>query len=121
MTRPITYICGPIRDPNPAVVRRNLARAVEAARWLESHGVPVICVHATIDAANAMEPMERWIDRDLRLIEVCGAMLMLPGWRNSEGCEAEYAWAMGEGVECYDAQEFAERLGILRPSEEFLQ
>ena len=39
-----------------------------------------------------------WLDMYVHLLMKCDAMLQLPGWRKSEGCQLEYSIAIGERI-----------------------
>ncbi len=90
------YISGPItNEPN---YRRNFAVAQQI---LEEQGHKDIINPAELSKAiPSIEKMnhEEIILLCFDLLARCDAIVMLPGWRNSTGCTAEWGYALGCGT-----------------------
>ena len=94
----IVYIAGPYGDAGGYMaIDRNIDRARDAAAWLAAHGVGFLCPHmntAHFEAILPHVPVEFWYEMDLRLMPVCDALLVLEGWEDSKGTQAEMtAWS----------------------------
>ena len=91
----IVYIAGPYGDAGGYLaIDRNIARARDAAAWLAEHGVGFICPHlntAHFEAIVPGAPVEFWYAMDLVIMAVADALLVLDGWVNSKGTQAEIA------------------------------
>lgn len=100
------YISGPITDcPN---YRRNFA---EAQRILESMGHDDVVNPAELQRAINMEKMnhQEAVEFCLDLIDRCGAVLLLPGWKESTGCMAEWGYALGRGLIVTEFEDYVNR------------
>jgi len=92
------YVAGPFRDKNPQQMAAHVLTAQAAAVALAQIGVAPYCPHSNlghayglIDEAVAMSINESFL-RD------CDALLLLPGWGNSEGARQELALAKQRGL-----------------------
>lgn len=89
----LLYIAGPYGDKGGYLaIDRNIAQAREAAAWCVQNGFGFLCPHlnsAHFEAITPDIPVSFWYEMDLRLMDVCDAMLILPGWENSTGTQKE--------------------------------
>ena len=89
----VVYIAGPYGDKGGYhAIERNIAQAREAAAWCAENGYGYYCPHlnsAHFEVITPSVPVEFWYAMDLRFIEVSDFMLVLPGWQNSRGTQAE--------------------------------
>jgi hypothetical protein len=95
----LIYVAGPYRGD----VDRNIAkaRAVAAQCYLAGH--TVICPHlnsAKMDVETGL-PDEFWLDATLKLLERCDAIVLVEGWRESQGTLSEVAYAKIQGIPIY--------------------
>lgn len=95
----IAYISGPYRAETMNQVYNNIQIAREYAIKYWKLGYMVFCPHmntALMDGAVEGEP---WLKGDLefiRRLKSTDIMVMLPGWRNSEGAKTEHDVAVNE-------------------------
>lgn len=83
--------------------KENIQAARKVAIELWSKGFTALCPHLNTaefeDECTAT--YEDYINGDIELLSVCGAVLMLPDWRGSEGAGKEYDYAMKNGIPIY--------------------
>jgi len=98
--RPVVYVSGPWRGANTEL---NTYLAVSASVELLKRGCAPICVHPLIGPAHeAGCTNEQVLDADAALVARCDAILMLPGWRQSERCQFELFVAYDFGLAIYE-------------------
>ena len=109
MTRPILYISGPYSAGNGRTVVENIAvarsYAVAAAKagWmpftphLNTAGFEIDCPEIS---------HQEWLDGDIAILRLLprarAAVLLLPGWEQSEGARLERDWAIHRNLEVFD-------------------
>lgn len=103
----VIYICGPIRNDNAEIQKRNIGKGILAAKAIWQAGGGAICPHmnAYFDAPandNPASEQTKALEADLALIGRCDAILALPGWQRSVGASAEVCFARGEGIKIFD-------------------
>ena len=91
------YIAGPIRLGDPA---KNVRNAMDVADVLISQGHSPYLPHLTHfwDIANP-RPLDDWLTLDKAWLRRCDCVLRIPG--ESEGADAEVAYAQGRGMTVY--------------------
>lgn len=88
------YVAGPYTQPDPAA---NAARAVEAANRIFDAGYWPYIPHLThFWHPQIPRPYEDWMALDLVWLEVCDALVRLPG--DSPGADREVAQAQELGI-----------------------
>jgi hypothetical protein len=92
----LIYISAPYSDPDPEVVKQNVAKAVEVAAWLNIHGqgkLFAVCPHIMGHEINAV--MRRlgkpgdydfWLEGFIERLRSCHGILFMAGWSGSKGC-----------------------------------
>lgn len=45
---------------------------------------------------------EEVMNIDIKLVDMCDLIVMLPGWKKSLGCNREYGYALGRGIPVVD-------------------
>jgi len=109
VTRPILYISGPYSAGHGRTVADNIAiarsYAVAAARagWfpftphLNTAGFEIDCPEIS---------HQEWLDGDIAILRLLprarAAVLLLPGWEQSEGARLERDWAIHLNLEVFD-------------------
>ena len=81
----------------PEYVRRRLE---QAADWLRAEGFRPV----TPDYRPEENPKKAWADymlQDLALLRCCDAILLLKGWRQSQGCQVEAKFAKSWGLRLF--------------------
>jgi len=110
MSKTFVYIAGPYRATNGAdpfiSVSRNISEAQKWAIKLAQAGIPFFCPHMNGAHLESHAPVEYWLEMDMKILEHASVLLLIPGWRNSEGAVAEKERALQLGIHCYDAEEF---------------
>ena len=94
----IIYLASPIRPKGDQTLRGNIDNAKKIALELWGKGYTVFCPAANTDlpseAAHALEkPAKFWLDADLEILAKCDALVLIPGWQDSEGCRGELVFA----------------------------
>lgn len=86
------YISGPITG-----VDNYLENFKAAEEILKAVGLEVINPAALNKTLPEMG-YEEYMEIDLYLLEKCGAICMLKGWRESKGANREYGYALAKGI-----------------------
>ncbi len=104
------FIAGPIRGKDTFVLKANTERAREVAWRLMKNGFAVYCPH--------LEPLE-WsmeilagrgpviLEHCFYWLAKCDAVLLLPGYKKSEGAMMEHSEAIRLGKQLYTDVDFA--------------
>ena len=103
----IAYISGPYRADTIAGIRRNIENAARVAErwWTEPDIDFVMCPHTNTGFMDGAATDDVFLRGDLAFIRECmdgtggDVMVMLPGWRESEGATAERALALSMDIE----------------------
>lgn len=87
--RMLIQVVGPYRSKTINQVYENVALARKAAIAIFRRGHYAITPHTNTAFMDGVVPDERFLALALLLIEHVDAVLLLPGWTNSRGSEAE--------------------------------
>ena len=112
-TKPIkvVYVAGPYRAKSGAhdasvynEIEENIRRAEAAAIRLWCEGFGAFCphlnsIHFEVKCPKALP--EAYLETDLRLLEVCDILYLLPGWEYSSGSVGERRRAAKLGFPIY--------------------
>lgn len=91
------YIAGPYTKPDPEM---NTAEAIFMGDWVRSLGFSVYIPHLTHYWEKQIHhEFEFWMEHDLEWLDVCDAVLRLPG--ESAGADREVAYAKEHGKPVY--------------------
>ena len=95
----LVYIAGPYRAEGPEAVAANVARARDVAAKLLREGYQVICPHTMTHEMEHYPGLDdqAFLRNGLEQLRVCDAVVMLPGWHDSEGSVREYEAATDWG------------------------
>jgi hypothetical protein len=99
----IIYLAGPYRAETEYLVSKNIAAAREIAVELWGSGFVVICPHlntAMFGGALGL-PDDVWLVGDLVIVRRCDLLVVLPGWRFSNGTKKEIEVAREIGIPVY--------------------
>lgn len=91
------YLAGPYRAPTHWQVKANIDSAWAVARQCWLHGFPTLCPHANTAFMDGLDTDGLFLDGDLLWLEYADAVVMLQGWRSSEGAAAERQRALMHG------------------------
>ena len=93
----VVYLVGPFRGPSTWAVEQNIRRAEEIALEVWRAGGVALCPHLNTRYFQGELPDEVWLRGDLELLWRCDAVLVLPGWSESDGSWAEVCRALDLG------------------------
>ena len=85
----LIYIAGPYAAPAHNGIEENIWRARQAAIWVWQHGGVGVCPHTMTAHMDGVVPREVFLAGDLELLRRCDAVLVLPGWEQSQGTQGE--------------------------------
>ena len=109
--RTYVYIAGPYHSSaGYLAVDRHIAVAREWAAQLALASIPFFCPHlnsAHFEAITPGVPSRWWRDMDMQFVHGATAMLLLPGWHDSEGSCEESVVAERLGLPIYETHDFA--------------
>ena len=101
MSPPVVYIAGPYRGPRAIDIEHNACRArLVAASVVAAGGIPLV-PHANSLHFDDLAPAEWWLEATLEMLRRCDAVVVLPGWKHSEGTKGEIAEAERLGMPVY--------------------
>ena len=97
----LLYTAGPISANVNGTSAQHVDRAKRIAIELRRRGWSVVCPHL-----NSVEiygfTLDTYLAEDFRIISVCDAVVLLPGWRESKGTIAEIDFAACRGIQLVD-------------------
>lgn len=97
------YISGPITGVSD--YRESFKQAEEA---LKNKGHSVVNPAAIADMLPSDMTYEEYMQHDLFLLDMCGAVVRLPGWEFSLGANREYGYALGKDKIILDLKDLVE-------------
>jgi hypothetical protein len=96
------YISGPMTAKAGRTIEQNTADGVAVYLDLLARGIPAFCPHLSGAFPSAWTAIDHrtWLDYDLRVIDRCTHVLMMPRWETSSGAviEKEYAEQIGKPI-----------------------
>lgn len=93
----VVYVAGPFRGPNSWAIEQNIRRAEELSLEVWRMGVAAICPHTNTRFFQGAAEDKVWLEGDLEILKRCDALILVPGWENSSGTQAEVAQAKASG------------------------
>ena len=101
------YIAGPYRGrthdyQSYCEIDANINQARLAAAALAEAGIGFFAPHLHSAHFEVIAPHatpEFWYELDMRFLEMCDAILLLPRWSESRGAKAELDWARAHGMD----------------------
>lgn len=110
----MVYLSGPIHSRNKDgsynlgdwwTQRSNINSAGFVAAHLWKNGISVICPHKNSEGFDGLLKDEEILKGNLRLIEACDAIIMLPGWRNSQKATIEKEFAQHKNIKVINVED----------------
>lgn len=92
------YISGPYRAKTINEVYNNIAEARRRAEWGWANGFFPICPHLNSAMMDGAVADEVFLECYLQLVDLCHMILMVTGWKESEGSKAELLRAEKSGL-----------------------
>lgn len=104
------YIAGKYNDDNVINVLSNIRRGINMAAHLIKDGYDVYCpfldYSLALTASGGSLTKEQFQRNSMAFVEVCDALLVLPGWETSGGTKREIERARSLNIPVYfDSQE----------------
>lgn len=100
----LIYTAGPYSESaGVGTVEENIQRTTEIAAELWEMGYAVICPHmnsANLEQTTTLSNKD-FVDRDLEMVRVCDAIVMLPYWEQSLGAVREHQCARENDLEIW--------------------
>lgn len=94
----LVYIAGPYRAPTPWGVEQNIRNAMDAAVMVWRAGLWALCPHANTARMEGVTTDESFLVGYVEMMRRCDAVLLVEGWRKSQGARAEVDEAMTLGL-----------------------
>jgi len=94
----IAYIAGPYRSNTINGVVQNIRKAERVAIKYWKKGYFAYCPHKNTSLLDGVLPDEVWLKGNLEMLSRCDVIIMVKGWRNSEGAKAELKFAVKKGL-----------------------
>lgn len=99
----VIYICGPIRNDDAEIQKRNIGKGILAAKAIWQAGGAAICPHMLAYFWGDEDRLRKLIlEGELELIRRSDAVLALPGWPSSVGASAEVCFARGNDMRIFN-------------------
>jgi hypothetical protein len=95
----LIYIAGPYRAPTVNGIHNNIAEARKRMEWAWGAGYVPICPHTNSAFTDGLVSDTIILAGCLKLLSVCDVILLMRGWRNSEGAVRERELAIQFGLE----------------------
>lgn len=99
----VVYIAGPFRGPSAWAIEQNIRRAEALALEVWAAGLVALCPHTNTRFFQGALPDEVWLQGDLELLRRCDAVLLVEGWEQSVGAQAEKTAAEARGIPIFYA------------------
>ena len=97
----VIYLAGKYRDTSLYQVKQNIRLAESVAIELWKNGDYVISPHkntAFLDGSISLNDSEIWLLGDLKILERCDKIMVLPNWRDSRGTLREIDHALANCI-----------------------
>jgi hypothetical protein len=85
----VIYVAGKYRANHPYLIQENIDKAKELAKKVWAAGHAAICPHLNSINFEGLNTEQHFIDGTLELMRRCDAVLLVPGWKLSEGTLGE--------------------------------
>lgn len=98
---PLLYVAGPYSDRDPLHgIERNINEASRIALEAWEKGWATLCPHKNTGGFHHRTdiPESVWLSGDLAMLVKCDAILMIPGWEQSNGAVGEKNVALCRGL-----------------------
>lgn len=100
----LIYIAGPYRGPNAWAIEQNIRRAEDAAAKVWAAGHAALCPHANSRHMDGVTSDENFLVGTMEMLRRCDAILLVAGWRESQGSRAEQTFAASVGMPIFNAE-----------------
>jgi len=94
----LVYVAGPYRSPTAWGVEQNIHAAMAAAAQVWAAGLAAVCPHANAARMEGVTTDANFLAGTLEMLRRCDAVLVIEGWKNSEGARGEVDEAVRLGL-----------------------
>lgn len=98
----LVYIAGRYRGPTAWDVEQNIRRAEEMGLQVAALGAAPVIPHANNRYFHGTFTDEFWLAATLAMLDVCGAVMLVPGWEGSVGTGDEIDRAKVRGIPVFE-------------------
>lgn len=102
------YVAGPYRAPTPRGIVENIRAAESVGIRAMELGWAVFIPHMNTALFDGLFPDETFLLAGLAFLDVCDALVLIPGWLDSSGALMEIKRAKALGIPVYEADELPE-------------
>ncbi|HVZ89589.1 MAG TPA: DUF1937 family protein [Polyangia bacterium] len=99
----VVYVAGRYRAENAWLVAENIRAAERVGYEVASLGLMPLIPHANTAHFDGTMSPEFWLEGTMELLRRCDAIVMVPGWEQSQGAVAERAEAFRLGKQVFDS------------------
>jgi len=98
----VAYVSGPLEGKRAEDYEINITKAWIVSRQLWEMGYIALTPHLlTADMDDVLE-RDEWLARDKELLSRCDLIVLIPGWRKSDGAKKERVWAEEMGLPIFE-------------------
>lgn len=105
MRAPVIYVAGPYRAASPWLVEQNIRAAETWALAVAAAGAIPLCPHSMFRFFDKSLEDSFWLHGTAELLRRCDAIVMVNGWRDSKGSQAEHRIATTRTMPIFDAHD----------------
>lgn len=100
----LVYIAGKFSAPTREGVEENIKAATKMGLAVARLGYMPIIPHANTahPEFEKVQPYDFWIAGTLRQLEMCDAVMLVPGWKDSNGALGEVTYANELGIPVFE-------------------
>lgn len=101
---PFVYVAGPFSAEDRDGVEINIRAAENVALGVAERGAMPVCPHTNTRHLlfEKIQPYTFWIETTMSLLEVCDAVMLVPGWAASSGATGERDRALQLGMAVFE-------------------
>jgi nucleoside 2-deoxyribosyltransferase len=94
----LLYLAGPYSAPSAWLIEHNVRQAEAVALQVWARGYVALCPHTMTRFYHGALPEAVWLAGDLEMLSRCDGVLLLKGWEQSRGAQAERDFALRVGI-----------------------